>query len=59
MFKLKEKYEVGGKNYKCDYKRNSPPETSTKSTPNSQMYINIPTEDSVISLINSYLDLNF
>ena len=28
-------------------------------TPSSQIYINIPGESSVISLFNSYLDLNF
>ena len=44
---------------KCDYVRYSPAETSTINTPNSQIYINIPREDSVISLLNSYLDLNF
>ena len=44
---------------KCDYIRYSPAETSTITTPNSQIYINIPREDSVISLLNSYLDLNF
>ena len=44
---------------KCDYIRYSPAETSTKNTPNSQIYINIPREDSVISLLNSYLDLSF
>ena len=32
---------------------------STINTPNSQIYINIPKEDSVISLLNSYLDLSF
>ena len=47
------------KNLKCDYIRYSPAETSTIKTPNCQKYINIPREDSVISLINSYLDLNF
>ena len=31
----------------------------TINTPNSQIYINIPREDSVISLLTSYLDLNF
>ena len=36
-----------------------PAETSTINTPNSQMYINIPRDDSVICLLNSYLDLNF
>ena len=44
---------------KCDYIRYSPSETSTITTPNSQIYINIPRKDSVISLLNSYLDLNF
>ena len=32
---------------------------STINTANSQIYINIPREDSVISLLNSYLELNF
>ena len=59
MFKLNEKYEVDRKILKCDYIRYSPAETSTIKTPNSQIYINIPREDSVISLLNSYLDLNF
>ena len=44
---------------KCDYIRYSPSEISTMNTANSQIYINIPREDSVISLLNSYLDLNF
>ena len=39
--------------------RYSPVEASTINTPNSQIYINIPRENSVISLLNSYLDLNF
>ena len=59
MFKLKENYEVDRKILKCDYIRYSPAETSTINTPNSQIYINIPREDSVISLLNSYLDLSF
>ena len=59
MFKLNENYEVDRKILKCDYIRYSPAETSTINTPNSQIYINIPREDSVISLLNSYLDLNF
>ena len=59
MFKLNEKYEVDGRILKCDYIRYAPAETSTINTPNSQIFINIPREDSVISLINSYLDLNF
>ena len=45
---------------KCDYNRwYSPSEISTINTPNSQIYINIPREDSVISLLNSYIELNF
>ena len=59
MFKLNENYEVDRKILKCDYIRYSPAETSTINTPNSQIYINIPREDSVISFLNSYLDLSF
>ena len=59
MFKLNENYEVDRKILKCDYIRYSPAEASTINTPNSQIYINIPREDSVISLLNSYLHLNF
>ena len=59
MFKLNENYEVDRKILKCEYFRYSPAETSTINTPNSQIYINIHREDSVISLLNSYLDLNF
>ena len=59
MFKLNENYEVDRRILKCDYIRYSPAETSTINTPNSQIYINIPREDSVISFLNSYLDINF
>ena len=59
MFKLNETNEVDRRILKCDYIRYSPAETSTINTPNSQIYINIPREDSVISLLNSYLDLKF
>ena len=44
---------------KCDYIRYSPSEISTINTATSQIYINIPREDSFISLLKSYLDLNF
>ena len=37
----------------------SPAEISTKNTANSQIYINIPREDSVISFLSSYIELNF
>ena len=59
MFKLNENSEVDRKILKCDYIRYSPAETSTTNTHNRQIYINIPREDSVLSLLNSYLDLNF
>ena len=59
MFKLNEKYEINRDILKCDYIRYSPSEISTVNTSNSQVYINIPREDSVISLLNSYLELNF
>ena len=59
MFKLSEKYSVNRDILKCDYIRYSPSERSTINTANSQVYINIPREDSVISLLNSYLEINF
>ena len=59
MLKLSEKYDVDRRILKCDYIRYSPSEISTINTANSQIYINIPREDSIISLLNSYLDLNF
>ena len=59
MFKLNEKYEINRNILKCDYIRYSPSEISTINTAISQVYINIPREDSVISLLNSYLELNF
>ena len=59
MFKLNENYEVDRRILKCDYIRYSPAETSTINTPKSQIYNIIPREDSVISLLNGYLDLNF
>ena len=59
MFKLSEKYSINRDILKCDYIRYSPSEISTINTTNSQIYIDIPREDSVISLLNSYLELNF
>ena len=59
MFKLSENYEVDRRVLKCDYVRFSPAELSTINTPNSQIYIKMLREDSVFSLLNSYLDLNF
>ena len=59
MFKLSENYEIDRRILKRDYIRYSPAEISTINTANFQIYINIPREDSVISLLNSYLELNF
>ena len=59
MFKLSENYEVDRKILKCDYIRYSPAEISTINTANSQIYINIPREDSVISLLTSCIELYF
>ena len=59
MFKLSEKYGIDRRILKCDYIRYSPSEISIINTPNSHININIPREDSVISLLNGYLELNF
>ena len=59
MFKLSEKYQIDRRILKCDYIRYSASEISTINTANSQKYIIIPREDSLISLLESYLDLNF
>ena len=59
MFKLNENYDVDRRNLRCDYIRYSPAETSTINTSNSQIYFNKRREDSVISLLTSYLDSNF
>ena len=59
MFKLNEECEINTSILKCDYFRYSPCEISTINTANSQIYVNVPREDRVISLLNSYLDLNF
>ena len=59
MSKLSEKFSTNRDILNCDYIRYSPSELSTINTPISQVYINIPREDSVISLLNSYLEINF
>ena len=59
MFKLSKKYEIDRRILKCDYNRYSPSKINTINTPNSQIYINIPREDSVTSLLNIYFELNF
>ena len=59
MFKLAEKNEIDRRILKGDFIRYSPSERSTINTSNSQININIPREDTVISLLNSYLGLHF
>ena len=59
MFKLSEKYSSNRNILKCDYIRYSPSEICTINTSNSQVFIIIPREVSVISLLNSYLELKF
>ena len=59
MFKLNDKYEINRNILKCDYIRYSPSEVSTINTANSRTYINVPREDSVISLLNRLIILNF
>ena len=58
MFKLNEKYGTKRNILKCDCIRYNPSEIGTIDTPNSQIYINIPTEDSGVLLLNSYFELN-
>ena len=55
MFKLSENHEVDRRILKCDYIRYSPAQISTINTANSEIYINIPRDDSVNSLLNSYI----
>ena len=59
MSNRSEKYKIDIRILKCDYIRYSPSKISTINTPNSQICINIPREDSVFSLLKSYLELNF
>ena len=59
MFKLSERYQIDRGILKCDYIRYTPSEISTINTANSQIYINIPREDSLDSLLKSYFDLKF
>ena len=62
MFKLGENYEMDRRILKSGYLGYSPGETSTLNIPDSQININILNihrEDSVNSLLKSYLDLHF
>ena len=59
MFKLNEKHLIFRKTLKCDCIRYSPSGISTINTANSQLYINRLREGTVISLLNTYIELNF
>ena len=59
MFNLFEKYEIDRNILQCSFIRYSPSEISTINNANSQNYMNVPREDSVGSLLNSYLHLLF
>ena len=59
MFKLNEEYDTIRNILKCDYIRYSPSEISTINTANCRIYINTLREVSVISVLNSHIDLNF
>ena len=59
MFKLHEKHEIIRRILKCDYIRHSPSEINTINNANFQIYINIPKDDSVVSLLIKYNSLNF
>ena len=59
MFKLSEKHKIDRRILICGYNRYSPSGISTINSPNSQIFINIPREDSVLSLLNSFFELHF
>ena len=59
MCKLNENFEVDRRILKCARIRYSLVELTTINTPNSRKNINIPIEESVISMLNSYLELKF
>ena len=59
MFELSKKYQIDRRILKCDYIRYSPSEKSTINTHDSQKYNVVHRDNSVISLLTSYLELNF
>ena len=59
MFILNRNYEIDQKTLEYDYIKFSRSEISTLNTANSQIYINIRRENSVVSLLNSCLDITF
>ena len=59
MFTLSEIKQIDRRILKSDFIRYSPSEVSTINTPNAQIFIIISREVSVITLLTSYLELNF
>ena len=58
MLNLSQKYAVDRPILKCDYIRYTPPSLNLVNGENNQIFIDIPREDSAISLKDGYLDLN-
>ena len=59
MFSLIESFEIDTKILRCDYFRYIPPSLPTIQETISQTFIDIPRDDSVISLKDSVLKLGF
>ena len=59
MFKLNKIHGIIRRTLKCVSIRCSPSQLSTINTASAQIHINLPREDSVISLLKIYLDSNF
>ena len=59
MFNLSQKHPVDRPIIKCDYIRYTPPSLNLVNDEKNQIFIDIPRQDSAISLKDSYLDLDF
>ena len=59
MFNLSQKFAVGRLILKCDYTIYRPPSLNLVNGESNQFFIDIPREDSAISLKGSYLELDF
>ena len=59
MLKINERYEVDRFIFDCVYIRCTPKSLKNVNTDNTQAFIHIPTEDSVISIKDCYIELDF
>ena len=59
MFNLSQKHAVDRPILKCDYIRYTPPSSKLVNGEKNQMFVDIPREDSALSLRDSYLELDF